>query len=92
MWIFLVRPFFATQLPIAVVVRRFFMSAPPIQIFQKYRHLQMFLFERSFYERHIYERKAGLSADHLHCPANRHFDARKFSVTYLGQFLCRTDQ
>ena len=52
----------------------------------------MFLFERSFYERHIYERKAGLSADHVHGPANGHFDARKFSVQYRGQFLCRTDQ
>ena len=60
--------------------------------FSEYRHLQMFLFERSFYERHIYERKAGLSADHVHGPANGHFDARKFSVQYRGQFLCRTDQ
>ncbi len=29
---------------------------------------------------------------HVHGPANGHLDARKFSVQYRGQFLCRTDQ
>ena len=61
---------------------------------QPYVRLKSYLYyiEGSFYERHIYERKASLSAYHVHGPANGHFDARKFSVQYRGQFFCRTDQ